>query len=587
MVATSPDPVEIPPDSPPQTRQQKKRRVGGIARTDTPAARRPLSEEDTSPTDEGSATNHDASTDLISDDEDSATSPSDTPTPQRQRLQRSDTSSTNASTSASAEAQRLGVDASTRILKRHTPEQVAFIQEQRKQQKFSERLERRLDRANSRTLSENARAEANEAKKRELILSLTLEWQGHHLPLDVWGQFRQFLDAHSSWYGLAYEKGPTNGLWHAQGVGVFFDTSPVSVKKRWQRFAARYQNAPQCKVNHCFKEAAQKGLSTRLGLLGYVRKDIDEYEGHLCVTHEKVTDEEKRQGDLLFLAYGKTNKTAECTLTQNNLIDRAALFFEKKVKNPVHQELDFVLCQMLQTGKYTVHGHFFTHNGSMVYHRAQAALVARLNPDSVSVDDVHHILFNRRTPRDEFLASMTVDRDRVGTRDPFEAKDAFVHLNDDRCSDSSASSVEPEPSNSAVEAEPLASLHSTEVRSNNSATAHREPPPSLYFSMPVSEPRVYPEPIPSSSSSSLPHLVVGAGVSPTRNHDPRYPPFFVQNTPGLNFRFVRDPARSPPPEIDHTRSSHSTETQSAHTSGIHDTETERALERVELSSGED
>ena len=121
MVATSPDPVEIPADSPPQTRQQKKRRIWGIARTDTPAARRPLSEEDTSPTDEGSATNHDASTDLISDDEDSATSPSDTPTPQRQRLQRSDTSSTNASTSASAEAQRLGVDASTRILKRHTP----------------------------------------------------------------------------------------------------------------------------------------------------------------------------------------------------------------------------------------------------------------------------------------------------------------------------------------------------------------------------------------------------------------------------------------------------------------------------------
>ena len=155
MVATSPDPVEIPPDSPSQTRQQKKRRVGGIARTDTPAARRSFSEEATSPTDEGSATNHDASTDLISDDEDSATSPSDTPTPQRQRLQRSDTSSTNASTSASAEAQRLGVDASTRILKRHTPEQVAFIQEQRKQQKFSERLERRLDRANSRTLSEN------------------------------------------------------------------------------------------------------------------------------------------------------------------------------------------------------------------------------------------------------------------------------------------------------------------------------------------------------------------------------------------------------------------------------------------------
>ena len=530
------------------------------------------------------------STDPISDDDEAATSSSDAQIPRGLQVRLHSSTSTASTDASSSEAARLGVDATTRINQsRHSQEQIAFILAERRRKKLADRLERRLERVNSRTVAENARAEATESKKRELILSLTVEWQGHHLPLDVWGQFRIFLESHSSWFCLAYEKGPTNGLWHAQGVGVFHDTSSTAVKKRWQRFASRYQNPPQCKVNLCFKEAAQKGLSTRLGLLGYVRKDIGEYEGHQIVSHESVTDDERRQGDLLFLAYGKTNKTAECTLTQNNLIDRAALFFEKKVKNPALQELDHVLMLMLQTGKYTVHGQFFTHNGSMIYHRAQAALIARLNPDSVSVDDVHQILFTRRSPRDEFLASMTVDRDPPGARDPFEARDAFVHLtSDDRCSESSLT-AEPEPPHTSGEAEPLASCDTTEVRSNNSATAQREPPPSLYFSMAgCSEPRVYPPPqntapppTSSASFSSAEPLVVGPDRTPTRIHDPRRPPFFVQNTPGLHFRFVRDPASSPPSEVDHTQSSHVT---ASHTTGVHVTETERSLEYVESDS---
>ena len=116
---------------------------------------------------------------------------------------------------------------------------------------------KRLERANSNLADEDRRHAENEAKKRELVLSLTLEWQGHHLPLDVFGQFRQWLEQYSSWFAVAYEKGSTVGLWHAQAVAVFFERSPAAVKGLWKRFSARHGDPPNCKVNVCFKEASQ------------------------------------------------------------------------------------------------------------------------------------------------------------------------------------------------------------------------------------------------------------------------------------------------------------------------------------------
>ena len=69
--------------------------------------------------------------------------------------------------------------------------------------------------------------------------------------------------------------------------------SVLAVKKQWIVFAGWNVVAPPHKVNNCFKEASGKFLSTQHGLLGYVRKDLGEYDGHLIYCSPSVTDQEK------------------------------------------------------------------------------------------------------------------------------------------------------------------------------------------------------------------------------------------------------------------------------------------------------
>ena len=509
----------------------------------------------------------------------SATS-SESPRLQRQ-TQRSSTSSRDQADDAdSAHTTPEKIDGRTRISKRLTPEQIEFIRSERAKEKFVSKQSQRLERANSNLADEDRRHAENEAKKRELVLSLTLEWQGHHLPLDVFGQFRQWLEQYSSWFAVAYEKGSTVGLWHAQAVAVFFERSPAAVKGLWKRFSARHGDPPHCKVNICFKEASQKGLSTRFGLLGYVRKDMGEYEGHLLIHSDSVTEEQIRQGDLLYLAMGKSHKTSECCLTANNFIDRAALFFDKKVKNPAMMDLDYVLCQMVHTGKYSIHGSFFTEHGAMYYQRAQAAFCARITPTATTVQDVHTMIFNRRSKRDMMRDDILekLERDAPGSHDPFASADAHVSLSPNRCESEASASPRGDTQLSATfDPDFESSRDTTEVCTNASATASREPN-SMYDISQDFRPDT-----PSYSARAV--EVAENGSVPPVIADPRRPPYFVQRKPGLNFRFIRDPGSDPSADRSHTPD-HSTSNHAAASSSasIHDTETEAHLEHVEPSS---
>ena len=110
----------------------------------------------------------------------------------------------------------------------------------------------------------------------------------------------------------------------------------------------------------------------------------------------------------------------------------ASLFFDRRIRNPALAELDYVLKMMLQTGKFSIHGSFFTPHGSMIYSRAQTAFQCRVFPAQTSTADVHAILFNRRNAiRDEILDNLTaksVDRDGPDDFDPFSAQSAYVTL---------------------------------------------------------------------------------------------------------------------------------------------------------------
>ena len=275
----------------------------------------------------------------------------------------------------------------------------------------------------------------------------------------------------------------------------------------------------------------------------------------------------------------KSHKTAECVLTASNFKNRAALFFDKKVKNPAMMDLDYVLCEMLHTGKYSVHGSFFTENGGMIYQRAQAAFCARITPTATTVQDVHTMIFNRTSRRDlirdELLEKL--ERDPPDAPDPFASVDAYVSLspNTGRCE--SVGSMSPQETSrisSTLDPDFESGRDTTEVCMNASATATREPH-SIYD---ISQDFV---PEPSSYSARAVELAENGSIPPVIA-DPRRPPYFVQRTPGLHIRFIRDPASSPsrdgslPP--DYSTSSHPT------TSGlesIHVSETEEQLEQVE------
>ena len=446
-----------------------------------------------------------------------------------------------------APAEFAGLDASTRInCARHTYDQIEFIKKLRRRKKLLERLEqkqatreKRDDRRATDLQRQNSSLLANH---RDHTLSITVEWQGHHVPQEVFDTLRQFLEQSSSWWCLSKEKGATIGLWHCQAVAKFHTTSPKAVKKDWIRFAGWHVNPPPYKVNNCFKEVSNRGLSTQHGLLGYVRKDIDQYEGHICVSSESVRDEEKVRGDELYLAFGKSDKTSDCILTPSNFIDRASLFFDRRIRNPALAQLDYVFKSMLQTGKFSIHGSFFTHHGSMIYSRAQTAFQCRVFPGQTSTEDVHAILFNRRNVRDETVDNTTpepVDRDGPDDLDPFEAQSAYVTL--DRSFHADAAAAGQFDSRD----QPLSECDTTEARSN----ADARPPPSMYETLrsfatdtdsctdatPLSDIAQPPSATRQTDYSETAWDIAGDVTrrvpTPQQLLDPRMPEFFVHRSP--------------------------------------------------------
>lgn len=436
-----------------------------------------------------------------------------------------------------------GLRATTRInRKRHSERQISFIEQLRQAERAQKQARRDRLREASRAEKIRTRQVAQDLKKRELILSLTIEWNGRDLPREFIETFRRWLDKDAAWWSFSYERGSTCGYAHLQGVGVFFDVSKNAVKKSWYVFSGWDVNSPPVRVSVMFRETSGKGLSTQLGLLGYVRKDIGKYEDHFHLCSANVSDAERAEGDQLYCAMGKADKTTECLLSESNFIDRAAVFYERKIRNPALSHLDHVLKEMLNTGRYAIHGKFFA-GGGLVFRRAQAAFHAKIFPTSTTEEDVHGIFFNKKLwaavnyrdslhERLDSARSALVTRDGPDAPDPFEANDEHVLL--DRCIAEGGRDglVDPDP-NSHQWSDGVVTLVSP-VQSTESATQEAaEQSRSLYD---VCQDFV-------AKYGDGPWHQAGdlEQRMPTRQQlqDPRFPPFFVQRDPGLNQRFSR------------------------------------------------
>lgn len=338
-----------------------------------------------------------------------------------------------------------GITADTQINSRRQSQKVVqHIRNLRRIRRENKKKDKLMDKLEKKQAKFNARRDREDEKRREFILSITLEWSGAHVPLDVFTQFQSWLATTSEWWAAAYEKGSTLGLWHIQAVAVISEVGIAAIKKSWYVFSGWDVNRPKVrKVNLCIKEAKGKGLHTRIGLLGYSRKDCDKYEGHLWSCSPTVTPEEMQEGDLLFCQFGKGDKGNSCQLTETNLLDRAIVYWERFIKDPLVCELDHVLSEMLRTGRYSIHGKFFTSNGAWSFPRAQLAFMSRLVPADTRIDDVKRIFFTIPKPRDDTApqtpqpcSSRDISRPCTPRKsDPFARKCSYVPFDDDDDSD--------------------------------------------------------------------------------------------------------------------------------------------------------
>ena len=140
------------------------------------------------------------------------------------------------------------------------------------------------------------------------------------------------------------------------------------------------------------------------------------YPDHQIEYHQSVTEEEKAEGDRQYAMYGNPAKVNQVKLTKINLLERAAVYFKRFIKHPLHSSIDHVLCCMLQSGKYSISTEFLQYYGALNLERTQATFNALIIPEAVTKSDVMAIFFAVRNRDGTFGAR--VERSRKRARSP-------------------------------------------------------------------------------------------------------------------------------------------------------------------------
>ena len=375
-----------------------------------------------------------------------------------------------------------GITASTKIdQRRQSARVVSHIKHLRQVRDDAKKQDRFLAKLEKKHAKNRQRRAAELKKVRTFNLSITLEWPGSHIPESVFYSFSRWLAQRSEWWAVAYERGPTCGFWHLQSAAIIDDVSIQAIKSSWHAFVGwDVQRPPVRRVNFCLKELQGRGLHTQVGMLGYTRKDCDKYDGHIWACSPAITEEECSEADLVYVQFGKGDKGMTCVLTEANLIDRAIIYYKRFIKCPASADLECVLTEMLRTGRYSIHGRFFTHNGAFNYGRAQLAFLSRVAPKDTSTDDTRKIFFMLPKPVDDTaFTTPETRRNPTGTDtgpDFFADGSTFVPFNNedglrscesprepgantDRHLPSSSSKLEPRCLDFAIDKRPIPRPH--------------------------------------------------------------------------------------------------------------------------------
>ena len=226
---------------------------------------------------------------------------------------------------------------------------------------------------------------------------VTIERKGRDLALEVFAGIVQSLLIIGLWGAFSYECGGTLGLRHAQGVLRLMAFDVKDAKRKIMDFLLVHCTTELIQnLSVCVKSLQQCLLHTDVGMLGYVRKDIGNYGDHQIEYHPTVTDEEKQEGDRQYAMYGNPAKVNQVKLTKINLLERAAVYYKRFIKHPLHCSITHVLTCMLQSGKYSISTEFLQYYGALNLERTQATFNALIMPAAMTNSDVLAIFFAQR-----------------------------------------------------------------------------------------------------------------------------------------------------------------------------------------------
>ena len=183
-----------------------------------------------------------------------------------------------------------------------------------------------------------------------LTCSVTIVVPGGDIPWEVYDAAASFVRERCKAGCMCTERGDAFKHLHVQGVLKKRSSSSVKIKHELMAWLAEHVAGYadlHCSV--CMKKAANKGLHTWEGLIGYARKckGRQEYREML----HNVTPLELEEGEHLMRLHGSALKH-RVALTQHNIMERAVTYREFELRARLKVSLAAIGYAMIASGQY-------------------------------------------------------------------------------------------------------------------------------------------------------------------------------------------------------------------------------------------
>jgi hypothetical protein len=193
-------------------------------------------------------------------------------------------------------------------------------------------------------------SEVCKGKDKVLTCSVTVVVTGEDVPLVIYDAAKSFVREKCKAGCMCTERGDALKHLHVQGVLKKRSSSSVKIKNELIAWLAEHvQNYAALNCSVCVKKAANKGLHTWEGLIGYARKNQgrEEYREFL----HNISPIEVAEGEVLMMQYGSALKH-RVALTLHNILERAVTYREYELRGRFNVSLAAIVFAMIGSGQY-------------------------------------------------------------------------------------------------------------------------------------------------------------------------------------------------------------------------------------------